>query len=102
MPPDPIFTWPGYRPEDPAHHQLQAFLVLDLQQSPAWTQEILAQVVAVQSQALEQWQRLGNAYALSLSRQGATIEDTVAQTSQTVSLGEFEAAVQAWLEQIQM
>ena len=35
---EPAFTWPGHRVEDPAHQQLHAFLVLDLQRSPTWIQ----------------------------------------------------------------
>ncbi|MEM8639827.1 MAG: hypothetical protein AAGG51_13575 [Cyanobacteria bacterium P01_G01_bin.54] len=98
---DPVFTWPGYRADDPAHQQLRAFLVMDIQQSPAWAQEIVEKIMAVRSQQLGQWQRLGNAYVLNLSLQGAQIEDTVTESSQTVLLEEFEAALRAWQGWIQ-
>lgn len=96
---NPLGRWPDYRHDDPAHQQLQAFLVMDLQGSPTWIQEVLAKVEAVRAQNLQQWERLGNAYALILTPEGAQIEDLVDESLpiQTVSLLEFEAAVQVWL-----
>ena len=94
--PNPLDTWPNYRPNDPAHQQLQAFLVMDLQRSPEWIEEVLAKVMVVRSQTNKQWQRLGNAYALTLTAEEVQIEDLFDESIQTLSLAEFEAALQVW------
>ena len=100
---NPLDFWPNYRPDDPAHQQLQAFLVMDLQHSPEWIKEVLMQVEGVRSQHTKRWERFGNAYALTLTPAGAQIEDTVDESAPiyTVSLEEFQTAVQMWLQQIQ-
>lgn len=100
---NPLDLWTDYRADDPAHKQLQAFLVMDLQHSPEWIKEVLMQIEAVRSQNTKHWERLGNAYALNLTAEGAKIEDLVdeSQPIHIVPLAEFEAAVQVWLQQIQ-
>jgi hypothetical protein len=99
--PNPIFHWPGQRPNDPAHRRVAEFLVMDIQQSPAWAQDLLEKVEAIQAGNLRQWQRVGNAFCLDLSLEGATIDDLVDETTppQTVPLEEFHQAVVTWLEQ---
>ena len=98
---NPIFTWPDRRHNDPAHDQLAAFLVMDIQQSPDWAEDLLEQIEAIESGDLATWERIGNAFRLELSVQGATLEDLVdeAGSIQQVPLGEFRAAVLAWYQQ---
>jgi len=96
-----IFHWPGQRQNDPAHRRVAEFLVLDIQRSPEWTRDLLEKVELVRSGKLAQWERIGNAFCLELSANGATIDDLVDETTppQTVSLEEFQKAAIAWLEQ---
>ncbi len=99
---DVPFRWLGQREKDPAHERVVAFLVMDIQQSPQWAEELLKQVDAVASGALPTWERIGNAYRLELSANGALIEDLVDETSPAyrVPLAEFRAAVSAWSERL--
>lgn len=94
------FNWPGQRQDEPAHRRVAEFLTIDIQQSPAWTQELIDKIEAIATDKLERWERNGNAFYLELSADGATIEDVVDETSplETVSLEEFRAAVLAWRE----
>lgn len=97
------FTWPGQRKNDPSHRRVAEFLVMDIQHSPAWTQDLLNQITLVQSGSLEQWQRMGNCFCLDLSSEGAKITDLVDEKSppETVALAEFNQAVMAWLAQVE-
>jgi hypothetical protein len=92
------FHWPGQRDKDPAHERVAAFLVMDIQHSPQWAEELVKQVDAVASGTLPKWERIGNAFRLELSVDGAFIEDLVDETSpaHSVPLDEFRAAVSAW------
>jgi hypothetical protein len=93
------FYWQDRRSPDPAHDRVIEFLVMDIQNSPEWATDLLTQIEAVQSGALSHWQRLGNAFSLELSEQGATLEDLVDETglTHTVSLKELHSAVTAWI-----
>jgi len=97
------FSWPNRRPEDPAHQRLLAFLVLDIQHSPVWAQELAEKVAAVRAGKLREWERSGNAFCLTLSATSARLEDEFDENSPvyTVSLEEFETAVLAWIKHIQ-
>lgn len=97
------FTGSEQRENDPSHRRLGEFLVMDIQHSPEWTQDLLDKITLVQAGHLEQWQRLGNVFCLDLSPQGATITDLVDENSlpETVKLEEFQQAVVAWLEQLE-
>jgi hypothetical protein len=82
----------------PAH----ATSVMDIQQSPDWARDLLAKITDVKSGVLPSWERIGNAYRLQLSAEGALIEDLVGPpgAAQRVPLEEVEAAVTAWIERI--
>jgi hypothetical protein len=97
MPKTP-FRWPGRRSNDPGHDQVVAFLVLDIQHSPAWAEQLAEQIAAVKSGQIPSWERVGNAYRLLLSPEGALIEDLTISTArpQRVPLSELEEAVEAW------
>ena len=96
---DTPFHWPGRRENDLAHERVAAFLVMDIQQSPQWADELAMQVDAVAAGALPKWERIGNAYRLELAADGAVIEDLVDETSeaQRLPLSEFREAVSAWI-----
>jgi hypothetical protein len=96
------FHWSGKRDQDPAHDRLVEFLVMDIQHSPEWAAELAEKVAAVRSGAIPNWQRIGNAFCVELSGQGAAIEDTFDQARPiyTIPLTEFEQAIKAWSEQI--
>lgn len=99
---EPGFQWPGRRAGDAAHDRVAAFLTLDIQRSPDWAEDLGARIAQVRSGALPSWERIGNAYRLALSAEGAVIEDLVdtASSPQQVSLDELAAAVAAWLAAI--
>lgn len=81
---------------------LTAFLVMDIQRSPEWARELAERIEDVKAGRLPSWERIGNAYRLSFSKEGATIEDMVDESTpvQRVSLTILEAAVAAWREAI--
>lgn len=97
------FTWPGQRQDDPGHCRLAEFLVMDVQQSPDWTKDLLDKTSLVQSGSLDKWERVGNAFCLSLSSEGAKIEDLVDENSSAkmITLAEFSQAVRTWLQHIE-
>jgi hypothetical protein len=99
---DSHFSWPGRRAKSRAHDRLAAFLMLDIQRSPDWARDLLAKIADVKAGTLPSWERIGNAYRLSLSAEGALIEDLVDRRSapQRLPLAELEAAVTAWIEAI--
>ncbi len=57
------------------------FLESDLQDSPAAAREVLRALDAVESGREPSWERTGNAYTLTLSPKGATIQDENAEDS---------------------
>ena len=93
------FQWPGRRPDDPAHAMLNAFLVMDIQRNPQWAGELAERIGAVKSGRLSSWERIGNAYRLELTADGALIEDLVEEDTpaQLIPLTEFSAAIDAWI-----
>lgn len=93
-----FFHWPGRRMADPAHDRVIAFLVVDIQHSLAWADQLAEQIAAVKSGVLPSWERVGNAYRLLLSPGEALIEDLMDTVSpqQRVPLSELEEAVEAW------
>ncbi len=97
------FTWPGKRENDPAHRRLAEFLVMDIQHSPEWARDLLNKISLIQSGGLQKWERIGNAFCLNLSSNGATIEDLIDDNpTETVVLEEFHQAVITWLKQTEM
>ncbi|KOR35429.1 hypothetical protein AM228_18390 [Planktothricoides sp. SR001] len=98
------FTWPGHRKNDPAHLRLSEFLIMDIQHSPEWARDLLDKITLIQSGSLQTWQRIGNAFCLSLSYEGATIEDLIDESNppETVLIEEFHQAAIAWLQHTEM
>lgn len=99
-----VFQWPGQRQSDRAHRRVAEFLVIDIQRSPDWTRDLLEKLELVQSGNLAQWERIGNAFHLELSANGATIDDLVDENipPETVPLEELQKATIAWLEQTEV
>lgn len=99
---DSEFSWPRKGANDRARDLIAAFLMMDIQRSPDWARELLARIAGVKTGALPSWERIGNAYRLRLSAEGALIEDLVDPTGapQRLPLEELEAAVEAWIEAI--
>jgi hypothetical protein len=99
---DPQFSWPSKGADDRARELIAAFLVMDIQRSSAWARDLLSKIADVKTGALPSWERVGNAYRLYLSAEGALIEDLVDSTNvpQRLPLEELEAAVTAWIDAI--
>jgi len=82
------------------HGRLAAgFLESDLQDSPAAAREVLRALDAVESGREPSWERTGNAYTLTLSPAGATIQDENAGDSKPrpFSLAALREAVAGWV-----
>jgi hypothetical protein len=94
------FQWPGRRTNNPAHDMLAAFLVIDIQRNYEWARELAQKIRAVRSGRITEWERIGNAYRLELSQQGALIEDLVDEDGpvQPVTLSDLARAVDAWIK----
>ena len=94
------FQWPGRRTNDPAHDMLVAFLVMDIQRNPEWAHQLADRIDQVKSGKLPVWERIGNAYRVELTGQGALIEDLVDEDSpaQAITLEDFSKALEAWIE----
>ncbi|MGD1938415.1 MAG: YacL family protein [Cyanophyceae cyanobacterium] len=79
---------------------IAAYLTLDIQNSPDWAQELADQIDAVRQGKLDYWERLGNAYELVLTPDGATIVETVGPdegNSVQVELEDLAIAVHTWM-----
>jgi hypothetical protein len=96
---EPSFQWPGRRADDPAHDMLVAFLVMDIQRNPAWARQLSDRLEDVKTGRREVWERVGNAYRLELTADGALIEDLVDEGNpqQWIALKDFSEALEAWL-----
>jgi hypothetical protein len=96
---DHQFSWPRRGANDRARDLIAAFLVMDIQRSPDWARDLLARIADVKAGVLPSWERIGNAYHLYLSAEGARLEDLVDPVAapQRFPLEELEAAVTAWL-----
>jgi uncharacterized protein YacL (UPF0231 family) len=82
------------------HARLAAgFLESDLQDSPAAAREVLRALDAAESGREPSWERTGNAYTLTLSPEGALIQDENAEDSKPhpLSLAALREAVASWL-----
>ena len=97
------FQWQGRRADDPAHDMLVAFLVMDIQRNPEWAHELSDRIEQVKTGKLPVWERIGNAYRLELTGKEALIEDLVDEDApaQTIAMGDFSKAVQAWIKSIE-
>ena len=93
------FTWPGRLPNDPAHDLIVAYLTIDIQHSPKWTDELLQQIKAIKSGKISSWERTGNAYCLRIYPDHVEIEDDYTEEDGkllNISFEDFEMAVMAW------
>jgi uncharacterized protein YacL (UPF0231 family) len=74
------------------------FLESDLQDSPAAAREVLRALDAVESGREPSWERTGNACTLTLSPEGATIQDENDEDSKPrpLSLKTLREAVAGW------
>ena len=97
------FQWPGRRTNDSAHDMLVAFLVMDIQRNPEWAFELADRIEQVKTGKLPVWERIGNAYRLELTDQGALIEDLVDEDvpAEEITLEDFSKAVEAWVKTIE-
>jgi uncharacterized protein YacL (UPF0231 family) len=75
------------------------FLESDLQGSAEAAREVLRALDDVESGRAPSWERTGNAYTLTLSPAGGTIQDENDEDSKPrpVSLAELRQAVSGWL-----
>lgn len=92
------FTWPGRRQDDPVHALINAYLVIDIQNSPNGIKEVLNKITEVKANKLSTWQRIGNAYTLTLYPDAAEIEEDYSGEVVSVPLEDFEKAAYAWSE----
>ncbi|HSU81351.1 MAG TPA: YacL family protein [Thermoanaerobaculia bacterium] len=78
---------------------LAGFLESDLQDSPAAAREVLRALDRVESGQEPSWERTGNAYTLTLSPDGATIQDEQAADAEphAVPLAALREAVSGWV-----
>ena len=81
---------------------LAAFLVIDIQRNPDWARELADRIEDVKTGRRSNWARIGNAYRLELTGQGASIEDLVDEETpiQAVTLADFSKAVEAWIAEL--
>jgi len=81
-------------------HLLAGFLESDVQGSVSLGCKILAAIDKVAGGHLDEWERTGNAYTLTLSPDGADLETDVDDDTETlhVSLEELREAVADWVE----
>jgi hypothetical protein len=77
---------------------LAGLLESDLQGSPAAAREVLHALDRVESGHAPSWERTGNAYTLTLSPAGATIQDEQAADAepQSVPLAALREALSGW------
>ncbi|AFY85242.1 YacL family protein [Oscillatoria acuminata] len=85
-----------------AHRRVLEFLTLDIQNSQEWVQQLLDKIAALETGAINEWTRSGNAYYLIFSPQTVTIENLLVdgEPIETISLQEFKEAVLIWQEQL--
>jgi len=85
---------------DKGRHLLAGFLESDVQGSVSLGRKILAAIDKIAGGHLDEWERTGNAYTLTLSPDGADLETDVDDDTETLhlSLEELREAVADWVE----
>lgn len=75
------------------------FLESDLQDSPASAHEVLRAIEDVEAGRLDSWERTGNAHTLTLSPEGAAIQDEMDEDAEpyVLSLPEIREVVADWV-----
>jgi hypothetical protein len=78
---------------------LAQYLVSDVQESPEVTQMLLDLVDQVATGELESWEGTGNAFTLTLTPEGATIQPEFGSDTEPrhVSLDDLREALGGWL-----
>lgn len=76
-----------------------AFLESDLQDSPESAREVLQAIEDVEAGRTLSWERTGNAYTLTLSPQGAALQDEMDEDAEphVLSLPEIRKSVADWV-----
>jgi uncharacterized protein YacL (UPF0231 family) len=76
-----------------------AFLESDLQDSLESAREVLQAIEDVEAGRTISWERTGNAYTLTLSPQGAALQDEMEEDAEpsVLSLAEIREAVADWI-----
>ncbi|HEX3531683.1 MAG TPA: YacL family protein [Thermoanaerobaculia bacterium] len=79
---------------------LARFLESDVQDSASLGRKILAAIDKVAGGHLDEWERTGNAYTLTLTPDGADIEPEMADTAEPLhlTLAELHQGVARWVE----
>jgi uncharacterized protein YacL (UPF0231 family) len=75
------------------------FLESDLQDSPESAQEVLQAIEDIEAGRVDSWERTGNAHTLTLSPQGAALQDEMDEDAEpyVLSLPEIREAVAGWV-----
>ena len=78
---------------------LAGFLESDLQDSPAAAREVLRALDRIESGHEPSWERTGNAYTLTLSPEGATIQDESSEDFEphALPLAALREALSGWV-----
>lgn len=83
--------------------RLASFLESDVQGSRALLRRIAKAIEEVESGGEERWESTGNAYTLTLTAEGASIEGELADEDEAtalVSLSDLRAALGEWAEHL--
>jgi hypothetical protein len=78
--------------------RVAGFLESDLQDSPASAQEILRAIEEIEAGRVDSWERTGNAHTLTLSPEGAVLQNEMDEEAEpsSLSLSEIREAVAGW------
>lgn len=93
-------NWPERRAGDPGHDRIAAFLVLDVQGSRAWADEILGRIDDVICGEAPGWQMSMNAHELQIGPEVSVISplgDAGDERPETVSTLDLRAALVCWI-----
>ena len=79
--------------------RVAGFLESDLQDSPASAREVLQAIDDVEAGRADSWERTGNAHTLTLSPQGASLQDEMDEDAEpyVLTLSEIREAVEGWV-----
>lgn len=92
------FTWQGYDEHSPAHQTMQGFLVLDVQYSSRYADELHAGIVAYRQGALPQFGGCGNGYEFACRPDGLHIDCLYEGDPLTPVTVEYDTALRALSE----
>lgn len=92
------FTWQGYDNNSPAHQTLQGFLVLDVQYSSRYADELHAGIAAYRQGELPQFAGCGNGYEFECRPEGFFIDCLYEGDPLTPVIVEYDTVLQALSE----